>query len=308
MSNSDDVVDVASNFGSLLAQAREEKNYTVEEVYRHIKIPVNLIMAIEASDVDALPESIYTLGYLRSYAKLLEISESSVVELYNKVAINDQNAELKQHKSVKDEAHKQTPLIRSLTSFVAVMAIIAVIVGIFQYYQEKSEDMETALESKEDGFTGDSLDSPGKNIVEIKQDAHITSDGELILGSSDTVKDIADQSAADAGQELDTSSDSEENTEALANEATEDVLKITAANGAWVEVRDVNNARLLYNMLPEGGRRVLLGNAPFNVFFGNAETTKLTINGIEVELAKHIRSNNTVRVKISSEEETVVFH
>jgi cytoskeletal protein RodZ len=307
MSNSDDVADVASDFGSVLAQAREAKNYTVEEINRHIKIPVNLIMAIEASDVDALPESIYTLGYLRSYAKFLEISESSVVELYNKVAINDRNAELKQQKSVKDEAHKQTPLIRSLTSFVAVTAIIAVIVGVFQYYQEKSEDMETALESKEDSFTGDSLDSPGQNIVEIKQDARITPDGELIVGNSDTAMDSA-ESATDAGQELDTSSDSEENTEALANDATEDVLEIVAADGAWVEVRDVNNARLLYNMLPEGGRRVLLGNAPFNVFFGNAETTQLTINGIEVELAKHIRSNNTVRIEISSEEEKVIFH
>jgi cytoskeleton protein RodZ len=308
MSNSDDVVDGDGDFGSLLAQAREAQNYTVEEINRHIKIPVNLIMAMEASDVDALPVSIYTLGYLRNYAKFLEIPESSVVDLYNKVATNDQNVDLKQHASVKAEAHKQTPLIKSLTSFVAVMAIIAVIVGIFQYYQEKSDDMETALESKGDSYTGDSLDSPGQNVVEIKQDARITSDGELIVGSSDTAMNFADQSATDADQELDTNSDFEESTETLASDAKEDVLEIVATDGAWVEVRDVNNARLLYNMLPEGGRRVLLGKAPFNVFFGNAETTQLTINGVEVELAKHIRSNNTARIEISSEEEKVIFH
>jgi cytoskeleton protein RodZ len=255
-----------------------------------------------------LPVSIYTLGYLRNYAKFLEIPESSVVDLYNKVATNDQNVDLKQHASVKAEAHKQTPLIKSLTSFVAVMAIIAVIVGIFQYYQEKSDDMETALESKGDSYTGDSLDSPGQNVVEIKQDARMTSDGELIVGSSDTAMNFADQSATDADQELDTNSDFEESTETLASDAKEDVLEIVATDGAWVEVRDVNNARLLYNMLPEGGRRVLLGKAPFNVFFGNAETTQLTINGVEVELAKHIRSNNTARIEISSEEEKVIFH
>jgi cytoskeleton protein RodZ len=308
MSNSDDVVDGDGDFGSLLAQAREAQNYTVEEINRHIKIPVNLIMAMEASDVDALPVSIYTLGYLRNYAKFLEIPESSVVDLYNKVATNDQNVDLKQHASVKAEAHKQTPLIKSLTSFVAVMAIIAVIVGIFQYYQEKSDDMETALESKGDSYTGDSLDSPGQNVVEIKQDARMTSDGELIVGSSDTAMNFADQSATDADQELDTNSDFEESTETLASDAKEDVLEIVATDGAWVEVRDVNNARLLYNMLPEGGRRVLLGKAPFNVFFGNAETTQLTINGVEVELATHIRSNNTARIEISSEEEKVIFH
>ena len=308
MSNSDDVVDVDCDFGSVLTQAREAQKYTVEEINRHLKIPVNLIMALEASEVDALPESIYTLGYLRNYAKFLEIPESSVVDLYNKVAIKDQSAELKQNISVKHDAQNQTPLIKSLTSFVAVMAIIAVIIGIFQYYQEKSDDMETALESKGDSFTGDSLDSPGQNIVEIKQDARITSDGELIVGSSDTILDLVGQSTADKDQVLEVSSDLEEDTEALANDATEDVLEIVATDGAWVEVRDVNNVRLLYNMLPEGGRRVLLGNAPFNVFFGNAETTQLTINGIEVELAKHIRSNNTARIEISSEEQKVIFH
>ena len=307
MSNSDDVVDVDCDFGSVLAQAREAQNYTVEEINRHIKIPVNLIMAIEASEVNALPESIYTLGYLRNYAKFLEIPESSVVDLYNKVAINDQSAELKQNRSVRDDAYKQTPLIKSLTSFVAVMAIIAVIVGVFQYYQGKSDDMEAALESKGGGFTGDSLDSPGQNVIEIKQDARITSDGELIAGSSDAALDSADQST-DTEQEIDATSDFEEKTEALADDETEDILEIVATDGAWVEVRDVNNARLLYNMVPEGGRRVLLGNAPFNVFFGNAETTQLTINGIEVELAKHIRSNNTVRFEISSEEQKVIFH
>lgn len=308
MSNSDDVVDVDCDFGSVLAQAREAQNYTVEEINRHIKIPVNLIMAIEASEVNALPEPIYTLGYLRNYAKFLEIPESSVVDLYNKVATNDQSTELKQNVSVNDDAYKQTPLIKSLTSFVAVMAIIAVIVGVFQYYQGKSNDMEAALESKGGGFTGDSLDSPGQNVIEIKQDARISSDGELIAESSDTAQESADQSTTETQQEIDATSDFEESTEALADDVTEDVLEIVATDGAWVEVRDVNNARLLYNMVPEGGRRVLLGNAPFNVFFGNAETTQLTINGIEVDLAKHIRSNNTVRFEISTEEQKVIFH
>ena len=69
-----DMVDKNTDFGSLLAEARKAKNFTIDEMSGYLKIPSHMITALEASDKEALPAPTYTQGYIRAYAKFLEIS------------------------------------------------------------------------------------------------------------------------------------------------------------------------------------------------------------------------------------------
>lgn len=87
-----------------------------------------------------------------------------------------------------------------------------------------------------------------------------------------------------------------------------DSIEIIAENGSWVEVRDANKSRLLYNMLPVGGSRVLVGRAPFSVTMGNAETTHVVVNDIAVDVSDYIRSNNIASFKVSTQGQDVIFH
>ena len=301
MSNSDDDVVASSDFGSLLSEARKAQNYTADDIYRQLKIPENILTAIETNDIEALPAATYTRGYIRSYAKFLEISEDSVLALYNRAVSDEQITELKPRSALKQETNSQTPLIKLVTAFLAVAGMAAVIVGIFQYYQEKVDDIENEFDSKESSFTGNSLDSPGINRIEIKQRARLTADGELILDDPGSSKTLAGDLGIDNARAEDVAEKAVINPE-------KDVLEIIAEKGSWVEVRDANSARLFYNMLPEGGNTVLVGDAPFSVSLGNAETTHLIINDVEIDMSGRIRSNNTVNFKISNEEQKIIFH
>lgn len=301
-----------TDFGKQLAEARKAQNYTVEEISDHIKIPVQTIAIIEASDLDKLPSPTFAQGYIRAYAKFLEISEDNVLEKYNLAVPHQEEATLRPRSKLPGEASSQSPLVKSITMLLILAGIAAVIFGSFKYYQEKAGAMEQALDNRDQGLIGNSLDSPGSNPLSIKQDAGFTDDGEQIAEQSDAYEDI---SAAGADQEMslddsDTGSEIDAVTEEVVIEQPpeNDIIEIFAEKGSWMEVRDANKSRLFYNMVPVGGSKVIVGKAPFSVTMGNAKTTRIVINDLEVDITDLIRPNNTAVFNVSTNGQDVIIN
>ncbi len=310
------------DFGSVLAEARQFQNYTIEEISMHLKIPVHMISAIEASDIGELPAATFAKGYLRAYARFLEISEENVLELYNRAVPHERAEKLKSRSNLSNETNSQSPLIKAVTAFLIVAGFAAVIYGGFQYYQEKASVMENELESKERSFTGNSPDSPGLNSVNIEQKAPLTDADELVLQQPGSPEKMAEEDKLLKGTEIsepevpgsakklvvEPGPEVEGSQQMANNEHRQDGIEFIAEKGSWMEVRDANQTRLFYGMVPEGGSKVLHGQAPFRVSLGNAKTTRVVINDLEVDMSDYIRANNTAKFKVSSEEQNVIFH
>jgi len=313
-----------SDFGKDLAEARKAKNFTVEEISNHIKIPVHTITVLESSDLAKLPAPTFARGYLRAYAKFLEISEDNVLEKYDLAVPREDERTLKPRSTLPGEASSQSPLVKSITMVLILAGIAAVIFGSFKYYQEKAGVMEGELDTRAQSYTGSSLDSPAGNRSGVTQDARMDDDGELIVGQSDPYESIsvssddqipAEKSDSDTVEVSDTAAESEAVVEDAATEdvASESVtendsIEFFAENGSWMEVRDVNKSRLFYNMIPVGGSKVIVGKAPFSVTMGNAKTTRVVINDLEVDLSGYIRSNNTANFSISTNGQDIIIH
>ena len=302
MSNSDDVV-ADGDFGSVLKQAREAQGFTVADINIRLKIPKADIIAIEASDIDALPASTYTKGYIRTYVKFLELSEEKVLSLYNKAAPGGQVSDLKPRSGLSGKKNSYVPLVKMVTPLLVFVGAIIVLYGIVQYYQDKADVMEDELGSGESGFTGNSLDSPGLNKLDIRQNARLTADGALILEGSSPAELDAGEVVLEHESVID-----EDPVRAPDVNLKQDVLLINAENGSWIEVRDANDDRLFYNMIAEGGSKTLVGQAPFSISMGNAKTTKIVINDISVDISNFIRSNNTAQFKVSNDKQDIIFH
>jgi len=322
-SDTDNNTEQNINFGSVLAVARKTKNYTIEDVSEYLKIPVQTIKAIEESSVDNLPPSTFTQGYIRAYAKYLEISEQSVLDMYDRAVPHDNAAELKPRSNLPGETNSQSPLVRLVTILLLVAGIAAVVFGSYQYYQKKAGVMESELESKERSFTGNSLDSPGTQQLNIQQKARLTDDDELIVEQSDPFENMSDNDQPEIETEVaevftepetvpETVPEAVPEVRAVVIEdvkaAEKDTLEIIAHKGSWIEVIDASQARLLYNMVPEGGHKVLIGQAPFRISLGNAKSTRIVINDLEVDMSKYIRPNNTAKYTVSVEDQEVVFY
>jgi len=296
-----------NDFGFILTEARKSKNYSVDNICEHLKIPKNVISAIEASNIEALPAPTYTQGYIRAYAKFLEIAEDDLLVMYNEAVPHEMASALKPRSSLPGEASSQSPLVKMVTMLLIAGGVAAVLYGSIQYYQEKADVMENQLESKERSFTGNSLDSPGSNRLDIQQDKGITEDDETAMESSDLLVSQDPESQLESAQ---TTADSSEEVVSEQDESIpqDDVINILAEQGAWMEVRDATRARLLYNMVPSGGSKVLQGKGPFRISMGNARSTRVLINDIEIDFTRYISSKNTASFTVSIEGENIIFH
>lgn len=70
------------DLGAMLQQARQAKGLEIEELANRLRIRRPYLEALEKNDFAALPGSVYGIGFVRSYARALDLSEADMVALY----------------------------------------------------------------------------------------------------------------------------------------------------------------------------------------------------------------------------------
>ena len=68
-----------ATFGRYLRQQRELRGLSVDEIARSTKIPPTLVGALEAGHAERLPERVFVLNYIRSYAAAVGLSPDETV-------------------------------------------------------------------------------------------------------------------------------------------------------------------------------------------------------------------------------------
>lgn len=73
-----------SSAGELLASARKKKSMKLEAVADRLKLSVSTIQALESGDMQNLPPRSFVQGYIRAYAKLVELDVQVILPLWSK--------------------------------------------------------------------------------------------------------------------------------------------------------------------------------------------------------------------------------
>lgn len=122
--------------GAQLAKARKEKGYSKDYVAGKLYLRVQLIDSLEADDYYNMPEPVFVKGYLRAYAKLLELSPEPLLDSFNSLYVPQRKNEKALWQS-KRESNKAEHVIRWLTALFVIGAITAV--GIWWYNNKDNE-------------------------------------------------------------------------------------------------------------------------------------------------------------------------
>ncbi|WP_367026794.1 helix-turn-helix domain-containing protein [Methylococcus sp. ANG] len=81
--------------GQRLRAAREARRLGVDKVARELHLSAGIIGALERDDYASLPPPAFVRGYLRNYARLLDLPEQEIVDAYNRVAGEEAGPELR---------------------------------------------------------------------------------------------------------------------------------------------------------------------------------------------------------------------
>ncbi len=73
-------LDGAATIGFELRQQRETRGYTLADVEAYLRIRYSYLEAIEAGQFSDLPGPTYVMGFIRSYARLLELDADDIVD------------------------------------------------------------------------------------------------------------------------------------------------------------------------------------------------------------------------------------
>lgn len=77
-----DVSNVLLKIGTILKEAREKKSLTQKDIHQVTCIPLSHIYAIESGDRKSLPEDIFLLGFIKRYAKVVNLDEQTLCSVY----------------------------------------------------------------------------------------------------------------------------------------------------------------------------------------------------------------------------------
>ena len=305
-------------FGEALRQARAERGLSLEEVSSSTHLSVAIIDAIENSDISRLPPPTFVQGYLRIYARFLDLSETAVVDEFNRAIPHKQETELSPRSTLPAQATSHSPLMRSVTVLLLLFVMLALVYGAYDYYVKTAE---TISQQKTGSDVITSLKLP-EYEQDAQQHAIVSEDGEMIVVAPErTDSEPVDETWIDAAgsepgdqediAEVDTVIDAASGTSQAASADADnglDNIELRPRNDSWVEIVDARNEKLYHNLVQKDQVLQLQGVAPFDVFLGNAPAVQLLVNGIEVKMTRYIRRNNVARFSVSTRNDKVIFH
>lgn len=113
------------NPGAQLAAVRAQKGLSTEYVAGKLHLRLKLIEQIEADDYLNMPETVFIKGYLRAYAKLIDMSPEPLLDAFNRLDTRERKTERALWQS-KRERHRGEHIIRWVTALFAMGVMVAV--------------------------------------------------------------------------------------------------------------------------------------------------------------------------------------
>ena len=137
--------------GERLANKRSEKELTINQVAREIKIEPRVIEMIENNDFESIGAPVFVKGYLRQYSELVGLDPDLIIEKYSAINSIEDSPPIVNDSVDQISKYVLTPKIILIAIFVILISfgVLATVFGIFGNNETVVIKMETEAESQE---------------------------------------------------------------------------------------------------------------------------------------------------------------
>ncbi|AZZ93316.1 DUF4115 domain-containing protein [Hahella sp. KA22] len=314
--------------GSRLRQARENLGWSIPETAERLHVIPRYVKAIEDGEHSQLPGLVFLKGYVRAYARLVNLSEDRVIEaLEQELSLEDGG--FTEERSAPTPSYEEKP--KSGGGLWLIILALAVAAGLIYFFlsgrelvpsgNSESTVQETDASSENEAVPGsDSGDVVEPLVPAVEQDASDTEVEPILLDSSSREEDDQEPSPEDFLQPEDVGA-SEASTNEHAPAAAEIPASIESAPSAasessapqpaigkvavratfvgdcWFDLRDKSNNRVV-GLYRQGDVVDFQGEYPLRFIIGAVDAVKLEVNGNPLDFGQYRVRNNRVEMTL----------
>ena len=267
--------------GQLLKEARKKTRRRYKRLSSELSIPEKYLEALEENNFSIMAGPTYVKGYLRAYAKKLDLDPETVIAAFDRYLKDQRRLEKKGiKKEQKNETKKKVSYIYALIFF-----LIASITLLIAFIPERNNDSE----KKEDrSFSETEI----QNLNDIPPILNTKPDLSIEL-EQDTSQNIPDLNIQEEVIALEITDDVKDETNKLSIE-TINTIEMNFSGDCWIELMDKNGI-IEYRLAKAGTSMFFEGLGPFKLLIGNSKRVELFYNDVKVSLA----STTNVKTNVS---------
>lgn len=269
-----------TSIGTLLRNRRQERRLSVENIATELNLTSDVIRALEDNDYKRLPEPVYTRGYIRAYARFLQLDDESMVAMYSNITDAAESSRLAP--PVDGVSRTRS---RKITVISVIVACVLAGLVLAHWLQERERRIPVPLEeppsaSDEQRAAPTSAKEPPTQPTASGQLSEWQALEQAVVPGVDMSRGTEEPSPREV-EFVGTTS--------LA--AREKRLVLRFNEQCWTEIRDASGRLLIGKLAAAGEQLHVGGEEPLSLLLGNAYGVSLEYSGQRIELAPFTRGN-----------------
>jgi len=276
------------NLGQIFVDARLKKGITQEKVSTFLKVKFKIIKDFENGDEIDLPGLAYKIGFVRSYARFLDLDSNFLVDEFKKTLKKSSFKE--EYKFLSPKSH--TSKIFPIGSIVSLIIALFVYSG-WYYSDRQNTNVASYINEKESKEIIDNADNLNYEIIEYNNDNNNNKiNNEVLFNKSQNIalqedslifktesKYINKQNNIKNNELINKQTSKNQVNELSAkanirNPKNEMVLK--SSGNSWVEIEDIDGNILLTRLMRPGETYIVPNISGLTINTGNAGVLSLS--------------------------------
>ncbi|NHA15626.1 RodZ domain-containing protein [Thioalkalivibrio sp. XN279] len=298
--------------GECLRLGREQAGWTLERLAGELCLPVDRLRALEADEFAGFGGAVFVRGYLRRAAAVLGLPPTALIAGYEAASGMTRPAD------IVPELPPGRPPRRGMPEWSGRVATVALVVGAIAFtwwYMGPPGTPEPLAEATPPAaepaqlvlpqVEPEAAPAPQPAAAEVTAEATAGAAAAAVAPAEEVAPESTAQpslsAAAEPGEQLlslpTVETDAGAGAAALEMPVTVE-LRFEFAEDCWVEINDARGTRLAYRLYRAGDVSRLRGVAPVEVFLGNAEGVRLTVDDTPVAVRPAAGRDGTARLTV----------
>ncbi|MFJ5445358.1 RodZ domain-containing protein [Methylobacillus methanolivorans] len=289
--------------GPTLVVARENLGFAAEDIANRLRLSLRQVQALENDDFAVLPEAVITRGFIRNYARLVNIDATPLLRVYSQyVPAQDGQAISIPSANIVisgEPGMSWRPYVWFGVLLVVLLAAWVLYVDFFQKHDAApalADSPVSSIVEQESVSEGQALENaaPSEPVSPASAESAVAPE-QAAPSVPAAVPQTTTEPATSPAQAAMPQPSSSEGGQALPQQSSPQVegsrLKFSVTEETWVSVFDGNGKQILNKTLAPSSEEMIAGQPPFRIVVGNIHGTKLEYNNSPVDLAPYTKVN-----------------